>query len=123
MENELREIKLGGYGIVLHLDDDHPGGGSIENDDLYDRCDHYGTHDCLYECDDSGAEMRGTLAMYKHKPADEESDVKGRIAFNGGVDAMMSFILAAACAGIDVETPAFLEAIKTTLDAIGNNDG
>ena len=30
---------------------------------------------------------------------------------------------AAAVAGIDIESPQFLEAIQTTIDAIGNNYG
>jgi hypothetical protein len=37
------------------------------------------------------------------------------------VDTLESFILACACAEIDIESPAFLCAIETTIEAIGNN--
>lgn len=37
------------------------------------------------------------------------------------IDTLESFILACASAGVDVEGPDFLEAIETTVDAIGNN--
>lgn len=40
-----------------------------------------------------------------------EGDI--RVAF----DTIESFLLAAACAGIDISTPAFAEAIETTVDA------
>jgi len=36
-------------------------------------------------------------------------------------DAIESMILAHACAGIDIESPAYLEGIETTVDAIANN--
>ena len=39
------------------------------------------------------------------------------------LDAVESFILAAACAGIDVSDHAFEEAIETTVDAIYSNMG
>jgi len=38
-----------------------------------------------------------------------------------GADALESFILALACAGVDVSTPVFVEALETALDAIENN--
>lgn len=39
----------------------------------------------------------------------------------GAVNALESMILASAVAGIDIESPAFLEVIETVVDAIGNN--
>ncbi len=39
-------------------------------------------------------------------------------AFDAAIDAITSFILAAACAGIDVRSAAFLEAIETTVQTI-----
>ena len=49
----------------------------------------------------------------------EETDPEIQIA----LDVVESFILAAACAGIDVSEPAFEEAIETTVDAIYSNMG
>lgn len=46
----------------------------------------------------------------------------GKIESDIGHDVIESFILACACAGVDVESPAFLEAIETTIDAIGNQE-
>lgn len=43
-----------------------------------------------------------------------DGDIK--VAF----DTIESFVLAAACARVDIETPAFLEAIETTVDATLN---
>ena len=36
-------------------------------------------------------------------------------------DVLESFILSSACAGIDIESNAFIDAIETTVDAIGNH--
>lgn len=52
-----------------------------------------------------------------------ESDLKkgkGLGFIDAAVDGMLSLVLACACAGIDIETPAFIEAIETAVDAIGN---
>lgn len=113
------EIKLPVYGIVLEV---RSGGGTISHDHVYEVCHFCNQKDCVYDCDQSTAVASAMLsAPQRYKAIANEDDVKGRIANNGGVDAVMSFILALACAGIDVETPAFLEAIETTLDALGNN--
>ena len=41
--------------------------------------------------------------------------------FLDAVNGLESMILACACAGIEIQSPAFLEAIETTVDAINNN--
>jgi hypothetical protein len=41
--------------------------------------------------------------------------------YNAGVDGVEALILAHACAGIDITTPAYLEGIETAVDAIANN--
>lgn len=38
----------------------------------------------------------------------------------GAIHGLTSMILACACAGVDVKSPAFLEAIKTTSETIAN---
>jgi hypothetical protein len=40
----------------------------------------------------------------------------------GCIDGLESLILALACAGYDVESDQFKQALETTLDAIGNNE-
>ena len=63
----------------------------------------------------SGAITSDLHAMF-HDP-DLESDVEGDAA----ADALESFILAMACQDIDIESPDFLCAIETAVEAIGNN--
>ena len=41
--------------------------------------------------------------------------------YNSAMDGVESLILACACSGIDIETPAFLEAIETAVEACSNN--
>lgn len=41
--------------------------------------------------------------------------------YNHAIDGLESLILAHACAGIDIESPAYLEGIETAVDAITNN--
>jgi len=42
---------------------------------------------------------------------------------NAALDAIESLILAHAIAGIDVESPAYLEGIESAVDAVSNNLG
>jgi len=41
--------------------------------------------------------------------------------YNAAIDGLESLILAHACAGIDITSPAYLEGIETAEAAIGNN--
>ena len=41
--------------------------------------------------------------------------------YNVAIDAVESLILAHACAGIDVESPAYVEGIETAVEAIANH--
>jgi hypothetical protein len=40
---------------------------------------------------------------------------------NSGMNGITSMILACACAGVDVESPQFLEAIETSIGAVAEN--
>jgi hypothetical protein len=40
--------------------------------------------------------------------------------YNAAVDALESLILAHACAGVDVQSPAYVEGIETAIEAITN---
>jgi hypothetical protein len=40
--------------------------------------------------------------------------------YNAAIDGIEALILAHACAGVDVESPAYIEGIETTVDAIAN---
>jgi hypothetical protein len=42
-------------------------------------------------------------------------------AMETAADTIESFVLACACAGIDIENPRFLKALQTTIDAVGKS--
>ena len=72
----------------------------------------------------------GTLFISLSAP-DSEGKVSGGITSqiprenpdepDDALDAIESLILAHACAGVDVESPAYIEGLETALDAIDNN--
>jgi hypothetical protein len=41
--------------------------------------------------------------------------------FNTAMDGIESLLLACACSGVDITTPAFLEAIETAVESCSNN--
>ena len=43
--------------------------------------------------------------------------------FNNAIDGLEALILAHACAGIDVGSPAYIEGVETAVDAIGQHYG
>ena len=55
------------------------------------------------------------------------SDLKGRgktaaqRLSNAAIDGLESLILAHACAGVDIESPAYVEGIETAVEAIANH--
>ena len=109
-----KTIKLDAFGIEITLDGK---GGSITSDLERETCPYCGSHDCCFSCDESQA---GGFNGSEDEPKD---DVMGRLQFNGALDALESLILAHACAGIAVNSPAYLEGIETTVTALGNQFG
>lgn len=54
-----------------------------------------------------------------------ESDLKDEsdndnVQYDSAIDAVESLILAHACAGIDITSPAYLEGVETTIETISN---
>jgi hypothetical protein len=49
-----------------------------------------------------------------------EPEAAANRRYNAAVDGLESLILAHACAGVDVESPAYIEGIETAVDAIAN---
>ena len=47
----------------------------------------------------------------------------GREIASSEFDALQSMILAHAIAGVEIDSPSYIEGIETTIDAIGNNEG
>ncbi len=52
---------------------------------------------------------------------ESNEDHLANAALEAATDTIESFVLACACAGIDIENPRFLEALQTTIDAVGKN--
>lgn len=118
-------IDLGVHGIVVTVVGNAPMGGSVEHDIELMVCPHCSEAHCCYECGGSMADfipaseeggLTDALAM-KWKC---EGVVDARLAFNAGVEAVMSMILAHGCAGIDIESPDYKEGIETVLDDLSN---
>jgi hypothetical protein len=59
----------------------------------------------------------GTITSDLKEPARTAADR----FYNAAMDGLESLILAHACAGIDVTTPAYVEGIETAVEAIGNH--
>ena len=53
----------------------------------------------------------------------EATDTPAARSFNAAIDGLESLVLAHACAGIDVVSPAYIEGIETAVEAIGNHYG
>lgn len=97
----MKTIELPCYGIVITLDG--TGGGSITSDLKEKLLDPKTASDSIEE-----EEME-----------DENAE---KAEYNAAIDGMESLILALACTGqYDLQCPAFLEAVETAAQAIGNN--
>ena len=88
----MRTIKLPCYNIVVELGD--LAGGCISSDLVPEGDQHV-----VVGSDEDLEELRNLA----------------------GLNAIESMILAHACAGIDIESPAYLEGIETAVDAVLNN--
>jgi hypothetical protein len=122
MEQE-KTIRIPSHNIEINLVDPDPEkeglwlGGSISSD-LKEICPHCNDPKCEMDCPQFGEYC-----------TDRDTDIvaqkeKERIDFQrhrAAIDALESLILGHACAGIDVESPAYLEGIDTALNAITNN--
>jgi hypothetical protein len=49
------------------------------------------------------------------------TDTAANRQYNAAIDALESLILAHACAGVDVRSPAYIEGIETAVEAIANH--
>lgn len=114
----MKTIKLDSFGIVLIVDEEKPGGGSISSGLERETCSCCGLPDCCFNCDESKADGGFNEAA---KMDESEEDVAGRLQYNGVLDGIEAMTLAHACAGIDVASPAYLEGIETAIQGAANN--
>ncbi|MEE9540814.1 MAG: hypothetical protein V3V85_04885 [Candidatus Thorarchaeota archaeon] len=73
----------------------------------------------VVELDDTMVGFGGITSDLGEEPSDPMSPDGSE--YNGAIHAIESLILAHAVAGIDIESPAYMEGIETAVDAIGNN--
>jgi len=117
------DLESMGYDIAITLVDpelgEHGdvrwGGGSIGSS-MKEVCPHCLDIECEMDCTESQS----------CEPTEKELEeyVQERISFNkhrAAIDAIESLILAHAIAGIDVESPAYLEGLETVQNALMNN--
>lgn len=69
---------------------------------------------------DQTIKLGGSIRSDLRDREDEDCDVIEELLFNARIDGLESFILAAACSGVDVCSSDFREAIETTVAAISN---
>lgn len=75
------------------------------------------------EYDHTGKSSGGSITSNLHEPPTDEDEEEFNAAerYNAAMDALESIILAHAVAGVDIESPAYLEGIKTAVEACANN--
>jgi hypothetical protein len=113
-----KTVKLPCFGIVVELTDEELhaltpnrfNGGSITSD-LKESCPICEGPNCYRDCPPEQAVME----------FEDEDDMEERLDFNKRMDALESIILGHACAGIDIESPAYIEGIETSVQSCANN--
>jgi len=110
-------IELPVYGIKIKLEKSVYGTGTFDTGSieslLKEECQFCNSIECGGNCPDL-LEYIFDRDWDEHKRKQKEVD--NRVNYNSMMDAIESFILSCACAGVDIESNAFLEAIETTVD-------
>ena len=116
-----KKIETGCHGIVVELIDETPHsltpntfkGGSITSD-LKEVCSHCEDPNCDFDCPEAA---EWTSDRDVDICNDKCEELENSRSYNHMMDALESMILAHACAGIDITTPAYLEGIETACNA------
>lgn len=98
-------------GDKIRIERRGPGSAEIVSVLARETCEYCGQQECCYSCDESAGQ------------ANDQDTVLGRLQFNGGLDALESFLLSLVAAGVltTSEDPKVNEALQSALDALGNN--
>jgi hypothetical protein len=90
-------------------------GNTIRSENLKEVCPYCRNTDCYANCDGAQGDIDGL---------ESEEQMHAREVSNHAIDAVESLVLALHLSGqYDIEAPAFIKAVETTLDSIGNNLG
>lgn len=96
-------------GIVLFL---HEGAGTVTSD-LHEGCPFCGDPTCLLDCRAS----RETDEANTETP----EAARRRVEYNRAIDGIEALILACGCAGVEVNSKEFKEAVDTAILAVANH--
>jgi hypothetical protein len=116
-------IKLSCFGMVIELgerDAERPElhlGGSITSD-LKESCEHCNNPLCDFDCEEAlnWAQNEDYDIM-----AQKNEELREKANYNHMMDAIEDMVLAHACAGIDIESPAYIEGIETAVQGCADN--
>lgn len=107
-------IRLDGGEHAVVIETDGKGGGSMTV---------IGTAGALREaCPDCGSEdcQRTCPAQAEFQDSQRELAKEQRLLFNAAMHGVESFLLALACAGVEIQAPPFAQALQTTLEQLDN---
>jgi hypothetical protein len=104
-------IILNCYGIEVKRSTSDEGMIGTIRSNLKEPCPYCDTVTCRNDCD-------GAQGNIDNLVTDDELDL--RVRANDLIDVVESMVLAHACAGIDIESPAYVEGIETTVDKLSN---
>ena len=121
-----KNIKLPCYGIKVNLIDEEIhsltpnrwGGGAITSD-MKETCPYCNDPNCGMDCPDFAEHCSDRNADEQIRKYEERVRF---LAYRVATNALGSIILAHAMAGIDIESPAYIEGIETANDALINVD-
>jgi hypothetical protein len=125
-ETDDQVITLPCFGITIILLDpelhalvaNRYGGGSITSD-LKETCPYCEDPDCMMDCPDFGEYCSD---RDKDEQSRKENERYEFLAHRAAADTIESMVLSHAVAGIDIESPAYIEGIETAQQALTNAD-
>jgi len=108
----MRHLSLLDGKITLALDAES---GTVD-DTLQELCPFCRDKQCIFNCDQSQSDD-----LVEGGQASESADeVYQRIQYNAAIEGITAFVLAQACAGIDVEDAKYQETLQGALDSAGH---
>ena len=106
--NLMRTIELGIFGIEIDV---HDCEALAIRSELQTDCPHCSKPDCFFDCDES-----------QHEDSQEtEVEARERLEKNRAYDGIETMLLALAGIGINLDTPAYKQAIEDAVGSVENN--
>jgi hypothetical protein len=109
----MKVIRLPIYNMVVTVQDK---GGAVTSD-LIESCPYCGYLSCNMECPEAMEALNDRDPAIVKDKTEELSEFRCQRA---ALDAIQNIVLAHAVAGIDIESPAYLDGIETAVDSVSN---